>query len=111
MVLSIWDNSFSAQALDRLVIIPTIPGIYSSTKCFEHQASTEYKPVLRKSRIPVHHFLLADAEPGENSWRLSRNAFPLDFPPCLERFRTSSGNYVLYCSCLCPISSAYTSLV
>jgi hypothetical protein len=58
MVLSIWDSSFSAQALDRLVIIPTIPGIYSSTKCFEHQASTECKPELRKSRIHVHRLYL-----------------------------------------------------
>jgi hypothetical protein len=85
MVLSIWDNSFSAQALDRLVIIPTIPGIYRSTKCFEHQASTECKPELRKSRIHVHPFLPAGAEPGEYSWRLSRNAFPLDIPAHLER--------------------------
>ena len=59
----------------------------------------------------MHRFLPADAEPGENSWRLSRNAFPLDFPPRLERLRTSNDSYVLYCSCLSPISSAYTSLV
>jgi hypothetical protein len=85
MVLSIWDNSFSAQALDRLVIIPTIPGIYSSTKCFEHQESTDCKPALRKSRIHVHRSLPAGAESGKHSWRLSRNAFPLDIPAHLER--------------------------